>query len=187
MMESYSNNGRDAWTFKQTASMIFRSEVSDIAAFLSSVPDSDLFKRSFADTVVSSFSSRISYAGDSVWVFESLDAQISLSSASARMLPEQMAIVSGTQTTPLHFWEVSVAGKYDEGNGYSADFGTDGPVLINWTGEMSFNGVWSLNQCAAGNFTIKTFLDRSPLDSGTLVCKGTEYDFFSSIGNITDN
>lgn len=187
MMESYSDSGRDAWSFKETTAMIFRSEVSDIASHLSSVPDSLLFRGDFADTIVSSFPSRVAYAGDSIWVFSSLDNQISLSSARVRMLPEQTTLIIGEETTHFHFWEVSVAGRYDEWNGYRADFSTESPFILKWEQDKRYTGSWILSLTAYGIFDIQTTFNGKGLDKGSLVINGSSCSFLSSAGNVSDS
>lgn len=187
VVESYSENWRKASSLMYMATTLFDSEVSDAALLLNSIPDSVKFAKDFSDTVESAFASEIRYKGDSVWVTSSLDKSISITSSTFRMLPDAFSFDSPTSKGKVHFWEVSVTGHYDEGNGYGADFGTEAPILIKWTEEMSYNGIWSLNPGAEGNFSIKTFLNGSPLDNGTLVCKGIRFDFYSSMGNLKDN
>lgn len=185
VVESYSENWRKASSLMYMATTLFDSEVSDAALLLNSIPDSVKFAKDFSDTVESAFASEIRYKGDSVWVTSSLDKSISITSSTFRMLPDAFSFDSPTSKGKVHFWEVSVTGHYDEGNGYGADFGTEAPILIKWTEEMSYNGIWSLNPGAEGNFSIKTFLNGSSLDKGTMVCKGAKYDFYSNIGDLT--
>ena len=159
------------------------TRTSDFAVtMLSSIDNSeqgDIFADGFDTTVVSSYYGYSIYiargTADSTWIFSNSE--------------DGAVVFNGTveyvdrDTHSLLKLKADFSGSYDEGNGYSASFASDGPIDYSWVTRndyySGYNGI-SYTLARSGKMKLATFYDDyegASLDEITIKFDKTDYSW----------